>query len=136
MPPTDDLVPTTDQRNTIIVACVYALAILLLWNIPILKVILYPFKLLLVESSVALRYFVLFIGVMNCLYSVWDICDDLVFRKVNESDATAFAKLVGSLLSLRAGFCMYFGSPSVGLVLFKTPVSEQKSDDFLRVPTR
>ena len=27
---TDDLVPTTDQRNTIIVACVYALAILLL----------------------------------------------------------------------------------------------------------
>lgn len=49
----------------------------------------------LVESSVALRYFVLFIGVMNCLYSVWDICDDLVFRKVNESDATAFAKLVG-----------------------------------------
>lgn len=32
---------------------------------------------------------------MNCLYSVWDICDDLIFRKVNESDATAFAKLVG-----------------------------------------
>ncbi|WFD37664.1 uncharacterized protein MJAP1_000611 [Malassezia japonica] len=151
--------PTTDQRNTIIVACVYALAILLLWNIPILKVVLYPFKLLSVEldpdeggatrmrggihfltlpagylgssligailiacgfderaSKVAsivvgifflfmlctwvliiimIGLFVLFWGVMNCLYSVWDICDDLIFRKVNESDATAFAKLVG-----------------------------------------
>lgn len=32
---------------------------------------------------------------MNCLYSVWDICDDLIFRKVNESDASAFARLVG-----------------------------------------
>lgn len=60
---------------------------------PILGMCLYLPQL--VESSVALRYFVLFIGVMNCLYSVWDICDDLVFRKVNESDATAFAKLVG-----------------------------------------
>lgn len=27
--------------------------------------------------------------------AVWDICDDLIFRKVNESDATAFAKIVG-----------------------------------------
>lgn len=58
----------------------------------------------LVESSVALRFFVLFIvrgfllihqGVMNCLYSAWDICDDLILRKVNESDASAFARLVG-----------------------------------------
>lgn len=32
---------------------------------------------------------------MSCLYSVWDICDDLIFRKVNESDASAFSKLVG-----------------------------------------
>ena len=32
---------------------------------------------------------------MNSLYSVWDILDDLVFRKVNESDASAFSKLVG-----------------------------------------
>lgn len=36
-----------------------------------------------------------FQGVMSCLYSVWDISDDLIFRKVNESDASAFARLVG-----------------------------------------
>lgn len=105
----------------------------------------------LVESSVALRYFVLFIGVMNCLYSVWDICDDLVFRKVNESDATAFAKLVGCcpsqvwgatwLLISVAFFAggilsVFFGLHSVGIAVFKTPVSQQKADDFLRVPTK
>ncbi|CAG8745354.1 17932_t:CDS:2, partial [Cetraspora pellucida] len=46
-----------------------------------------------VENGVGLRYFVLFVGVMSCLYSLWDILDDLVFRKVNESDASQFAKL-------------------------------------------
>jgi len=32
---------------------------------------------------------------MSSLYSVWDIMDDLIFRKVNESDASAFSRLVG-----------------------------------------
>lgn len=41
---------------------------------------------------------------MNCLYSVWDICDDLVLRKVNESDAAAFAKLVPILPAQVWGF--------------------------------
>jgi len=30
---------------------------------------------------------------MSCLYSLWDIIEDLVVRKVNESDASKFAKL-------------------------------------------
>ncbi|TKA77138.1 hypothetical protein B0A55_04096 [Friedmanniomyces simplex] len=42
-----------------------------------------------------LRFLVLFIGVMSSLYSVWDICDDLIFRKVNSSDASQFAKRYG-----------------------------------------
>ncbi|RIA98496.1 peptidase M50B-like-domain-containing protein [Glomus cerebriforme] len=45
-----------------------------------------------VENGAGLRYFVLFVGVMSCLYSLWDIMDDLIFRKVNESDASKFAK--------------------------------------------
>ena len=32
---------------------------------------------------------------MSSLYSVWDICDDLILRKVNESDASVFAKRYG-----------------------------------------
>lgn len=49
----------------------------------------------LIKSGEYLTYFVLFMGVMSCLYSLWDIVEDLVMRRVNESDATKFAKLCG-----------------------------------------
>ncbi|KAK0442858.1 peptidase M50B-like-domain-containing protein [Armillaria borealis] len=48
-----------------------------------------------VADSVALRYFVLFIGVMSCMYVLWDVIDDTIARKVNTSDASAFAKVCG-----------------------------------------
>ncbi|RLN96769.1 hypothetical protein BBJ28_00011038 [Nothophytophthora sp. Chile5] len=41
----------------------------------------------------ALQYVTLFLGVMSCLFSVYDIWDDLISRRVNESDASVFAKL-------------------------------------------
>lgn len=240
---------TVDQRNTVIVACVYALGILLLWVIPYVNIVLYPFKLLtvgfhefwhafmgvltcariesialdpdeggatrmrggialltlpagylgssligavliacgfderaskvasivvgvfflmmlwwarrnvltwvlitamvglfvlfwFVADSVALRYFVLFIGVMNCLYSVWDICDDLVLRKVNESDASAFARVVGccpsqvwGALWLLISLVFFAAGILCGIVIFKTPVAEQQASHFLDVPT-
>ncbi|KAI8612271.1 peptidase M50B-like-domain-containing protein [Chytriomyces sp. MP71] len=44
-------------------------------------------------GGVGLRYFILFLGTMSSLYSVWDILEDLVFRKVNESDASAFSRI-------------------------------------------
>lgn len=40
-----------------------------------------------------LRYVILFMGVMNCLFSVYDIYDDLISRRVNSSDAEKFAQL-------------------------------------------
>ncbi|KAJ1022089.1 hypothetical protein NDA18_005323 [Ustilago nuda] len=238
--------PTKDQRTTIIVACVYAVAIVILWNIPILNYLLYPFKLLtvgfhefshaavglctgakiesitlepneggatrmrggipwltlpagylgssiigaaliacgfderaskvasivvgvfflftlwwarrdwltwvlilamcglfvlfwLVAGSIALRYFVLFIGVMNCLYSVWDICDDLIFRKVNESDASAFSKVVGGapqfwgVVWLLISVAFFGAGIVVGILAFKTPMAEQQADNFLDI---
>ncbi|KAJ2613376.1 hypothetical protein EV177_002552 [Coemansia sp. RSA 1804] len=42
--------------------------------------------------GIGLRYVVLFMGVMSSLYCLWDIVDDTVRRKVNESDATKFAE--------------------------------------------
>ncbi|KAJ2726704.1 hypothetical protein GGI07_000428 [Coemansia sp. Benny D115] len=42
--------------------------------------------------AIGLRYVVLFMGVMSSLYSLWDIVDDTLKRKVNESDATQFAR--------------------------------------------
>ncbi|KAI6683410.1 hypothetical protein NL676_029323 [Syzygium grande] len=40
----------------------------------------------------ALRYVILFIGVMNSLFSVYDIYDDLISRRVHTSDAEKFAE--------------------------------------------
>ncbi|KAJ3018705.1 UNVERIFIED_CONTAM: hypothetical protein HDU68_011014 [Siphonaria sp. JEL0065] len=45
------------------------------------------------HGGIGLRYFILFLGCMSTLYSLWDICEDLVFRKVNESDAAAFSRI-------------------------------------------
>jgi len=48
-----------------------------------------------IKESVALRFFVLFMGVMSCMYVIWDIIDDTISRKVNSSDATVFARQCG-----------------------------------------
>ncbi|KAJ1545926.1 hypothetical protein HK405_007542 [Cladochytrium tenue] len=45
------------------------------------------------DNSLVLRYIVLFLGVMSSFYAVWDIIEDLVVRKVNESDASAFSRI-------------------------------------------
>ncbi|XP_051181925.1 uncharacterized protein [Lolium perenne] len=41
----------------------------------------------------ALKYVILFIGVMNSLFSVYDIYDDTISRRVNSSDAEKFAEI-------------------------------------------
>ena len=38
---------------------------------------------------------VLFIGVMSCMYVLWDIVDDTIARKVNSSDAAQFSHICG-----------------------------------------
>jgi hypothetical protein len=48
-----------------------------------------------VDGGVALRYFVLFVGVMSCMYVLWDVIDDTIAQKVNGSDASAFAHVCG-----------------------------------------
>ncbi|KAF8626219.1 hypothetical protein AX15_004908 [Amanita polypyramis BW_CC] len=50
-----------------------------------------------VAGGVALRYLVLFIGVMSCMYALWDVVGkyDTIARKVNTSDASLFAKICG-----------------------------------------
>ncbi|KAK1280758.1 hypothetical protein QJS04_geneDACA003044 [Acorus gramineus] len=40
-----------------------------------------------------LRFVILFIGVMNSLFSVYDIYDDTISRRVHSSDAEKFAEL-------------------------------------------
>ncbi|TIA93178.1 hypothetical protein E3P99_00311 [Wallemia hederae] len=166
------------QRTTLIVACVYVLVIGILWHVPYLRWLIYPFKLLTVgfhEFSHAIagkltgakiesirldpheggetrmrggwsfvtlpagylgsslsylliiifsalfiafwfiktlhaltdtrqRYVILFIGVMSCLYSIWDIIDDTLIRKVASSDAVQMSYAFGCVPSRGWGF--------------------------------
>ncbi|KAJ5999664.1 hypothetical protein N7481_000073 [Penicillium waksmanii] len=89
----------------------------------------------------ALRWVVLFIGVMSALYSVWDICDDLILRKVNSSDASVFAKRYGgssqcwgviwSIISL----CFMAIGIIGGIAAFPESFSQQETDSQHFIPT-
>lgn len=72
-----------------------------------------------------LRYIILFIGVMNSLFSVYDIYDDLISRRVNSSDAEKFAEVCpcpcngvawGVIWGL-ISFCFLCGAMYLGLVI-------------------
>ncbi|TDL21739.1 hypothetical protein BD410DRAFT_789489 [Rickenella mellea] len=244
------ITPNATQKNTLIIAGVYIVAIAILWNVPYLKLILYPFKLLTVglhemshaiagvltcasiksieldpdeggatrmsggipaitlpagylgssfigatliacgfdtdaskiasivlaifflftlwwarsnlltwllilgmsgiivlfwfiDSSLALRFFILFIGVMSCMYVLWDVIDDTIARKVNASDASAFAQICGccpsqvwGVIWLIIAFIFFALGVIVGLLAFKESAADQKEDSahFLPVP--
>jgi len=96
-----------------------------------------------IEGAIALRYLILFIGVMSCLYCLWDIIDDTLARKVNTSDASVFAKSYGCCPSKVWGFfwliiaAVFFAlGILVGLAAFKQDAAQQKIDSakFLPVP--
>lgn len=94
-----------------------------------------------IDHAEALRFFVLFIGVMSSLYSVWDICDDLIWRKVNSSDASQFAKRYGgssqcwgviwSIISL----CVMAVGIVAGIAAFPETYQEQIKDSQGFIPT-
>ncbi|KAJ3998677.1 peptidase M50B-like-domain-containing protein [Lentinula boryana] len=96
-----------------------------------------------VAGGVALRYLVLFIGVMSCMYCLWDIIDDTISRKVNSSDASQFAKICGccpsqvwGVLWLFVSLIFFVAGVLVGLAAFKESAEQQKEDSsvFLPVP--
>ncbi|KAL7963618.1 peptidase M50B-like domain-containing protein [Trichoderma compactum] len=89
----------------------------------------------------ALRFVVLFIGVMSSLYSVWDICDDLILRKVNESDASVFAKRYGGssqcwgvIWSIVSVLFMAVGI-IIGLTAFSQSFAQQEENSKHFIPT-
>ncbi|OOQ83325.1 hypothetical protein PEBR_35114 [Penicillium brasilianum] len=89
----------------------------------------------------ALRWVVLFIGVMSALYSVWDICDDLILRKVNSSDASVFARKYGGssqcwgvIWSIISLLFMAIGIVG-GIAAFPQSFSQQESDSEHFIPT-
>ncbi|OAA70402.1 hypothetical protein ISF_02376 [Cordyceps fumosorosea ARSEF 2679] len=94
-----------------------------------------------IKHAEALRFVVLFIGVMSSLYSVWDICDDLILRKVNSSDASVFAKRYGGssqcwgvIWSIISVLFMAVGIVA-GLAAFSQSFAQQQEDSKHFIPT-
>ena len=94
-----------------------------------------------INHAEALRFMVLFIGVMSSLYSVWDICDDLILRKVNSSDASQFAKRYGGssqcwgvIWSIISVIFMAVGIVA-GIAAFPESASQQEKDSKGFAPT-
>ncbi|KAL5511997.1 hypothetical protein ACEPAH_5216 [Sanghuangporus vaninii] len=95
-----------------------------------------------IKDAVALRFLVLFIGVMSCMYVLWDVIDDTIARKVNSSDASAFAHVCGccpsqvwGVIWLIIAFCFFAAGILVGLVAFKQSEEQQESDSENFLPT-
>jgi len=98
-----------------------------------------------VQQSIALRFLVLFMGVMSCMYVLWDIVDDTIARKTNTSDAAVFARMCGCCPTRVWGViwliiaAMYFAAGIlVGLAVFKESQDQQLADsrNFLPAPGR
>ncbi|KZO95130.1 hypothetical protein CALVIDRAFT_564914 [Calocera viscosa TUFC12733] len=96
-----------------------------------------------VKNSVALRYFILFVGVMSCMYVLWDVIDDTIARKVNTSDASQFAHVCGCCPSQVWGFvwllvaaAFFAAAIIVGIIAFKEDDAAQEaaSSTFLPSP--
>jgi len=96
-----------------------------------------------IKNGVALRFLVLFIGVMSDMYVLWDVIDDTIARKVNTSDAAQYAKICGccpsqvwGVIWLIQAFAFFVAGIVVGLVAFKQSQEQQIADSshFLPLP--
>jgi hypothetical protein len=83
-----------------------------------------------IDHVTPLRFLVLFIGTMSCLYSLWDIADDLILRKVNESDASVFAKRYGGSSACWGVFWMIISLIflAIGIIVSRSPSSDSLTD--------
>ena len=82
------------------------------------------------QGAKYLRFYILFLGAMSSLYSLWDIIEDLILRKVNESDASQYSRICcsGAFSPKFWGVIWFFVSiiilgvsVAVALLVFKNP---------------
>lgn len=79
---------------------------------------------------------------MSALYSAWDICDDLILRKVNTSDASVFAQRYGGssqcwgVLWVIVSLLFMALSMVAGIAAFPQNATQQKDDSKDFIPTR
>ncbi|KAI0741881.1 peptidase M50B-like-domain-containing protein [Daedaleopsis nitida] len=95
-----------------------------------------------IDHAQALRWYCLFIGVMNALYVVWDIADDKYFRKANDSDATQWSIMypriaahVWATMWIIFEIAVLTGFVILGIVAFKRTKDEMYAEAAQFLPT-
>ncbi|KAL8283728.1 hypothetical protein RQP46_005523 [Phenoliferia psychrophenolica] len=82
-----------------------------------------------IAHAEALRFYVLFLGTMSNLYSVWDIVDDLILRK--DGGSSACWGVVWAIISLCFMACAIVG----GIAAFPETFAQQNADSKNFIPT-
>ncbi|KZP16643.1 hypothetical protein FIBSPDRAFT_957884 [Athelia psychrophila] len=95
-----------------------------------------------IDHASALRWYCLFVGVMNVLYAVWDVADDRFFRKPNTSDCTQFSLMfprismhVWALFWILFQIGMLIGFVLIGIASFKLTSDQMDYQAALFLPT-
>ncbi|KAF9453521.1 hypothetical protein P691DRAFT_800148 [Macrolepiota fuliginosa MF-IS2] len=96
-----------------------------------------------IDHAQALRWYCLFIGVMNILFVIWDVADDRFFHKTNDSDAAQFSILYPKIPThVWATFWILFqlgglaGFALLGIYAFKMTQEEMDAQAATFLPTR
>ncbi|OWZ62004.1 hypothetical protein C366_06576 [Cryptococcus neoformans Tu401-1] len=90
----------------------------------------------------ALRFYVVFVGMMNLFYVVWDYVDERLFDKRNTSDCAQFSELLGWPTS--SWFILWFiwdalvftSAVFAGICVFRRTDAEMYSEAAKFLPTR
>ncbi|KAI6149837.1 peptidase M50B-like-domain-containing protein [Pisolithus tinctorius] len=95
-----------------------------------------------IAHAQALRWYCLFVGVMNVFFVIWDIADDKFFRKANDSDCTQFHIMFPRLpahfwacvwIIFEIGICIAF--LLLGIVSFKLSDGDMNTQAAVFLPT-
>lgn len=95
-----------------------------------------------IDHGSALRWYCLFVGIMNIFYVIWDVADDRFFHKTNDSDTTQFELMypsvrqhVWALLWIAFSVAWIIGFILIGIFAFKMTSEEMRKQADTFLPT-
>ncbi|ODN73935.1 hypothetical protein L202_07441 [Cryptococcus amylolentus CBS 6039] len=90
----------------------------------------------------ALRFYVIFVGMMNLFYVVWDYIDERLFDKRNTSDCAQFSELLGwptsswAILWFIYDVLVFTSAIFAGIIVFRRTDDQMYAETAKFLPTR